>query len=63
MRGGVSIMTEESEMEMFDRWTETHDKEEFLKLGLQLFPTATRKELEENFEEAMSGYRETSAEK
>jgi len=54
-------MINESNLELFDKWTETKDKEEFIKLGLQLFPTITRKDLEDNFEEAMSGYRAGSA--
>lgn len=54
-------MTEEYEMKLFDRWTETMDKEEYVTLGLRLFPEATREELEANFEKAMAGYREASA--
>lgn len=59
MRGGASIMTNESNMELFDRFTETTNKEEYVTLGLQLFPEATREELENNFKERMSGYYET----
>lgn len=51
-------MTEESKLELFDRWTETKDKAEFVRLGLILFPESTREELESHFEAAMSGYRE-----
>ena len=49
-------MASEAELELFDRWTETTDKEEFVKLGLQLFPGMTRKELEDNFDLSMAGY-------
>ena len=49
-------MASEAELEMFDRWIETRDKEECVRLGLQLFPGITRKELEDNFDLAMSGY-------
>lgn len=50
-------MTSESEMKLFDKWTETKDKEEYVTLGLQLFPEATRQELEDNFEKSRAGYR------
>ena len=49
-------MINESEMELFERWLATTDKEECVKLGLQLFPETTRKELEDNFDKAMAGY-------
>lgn len=54
-------MTDEYKMKLFDKWTETMDKEEFVTIGLQLFPKTTRKELEDNFEESLAGYRDTSA--
>ena len=49
-------MTDDAKLELFDRWTDTTDKEEFVRLGLQLFPGITRKELEDNFDLAMAGY-------
>lgn len=45
-------------MELFEKWTETKDKAEFVRLGLILFPESTRESLEAHFEAAMSGYRE-----
>lgn len=49
-------MTQESNMEMFDRWTDTLDKEEFMKLGKELFPEATEKHLSDLFDESRAGY-------
>ena len=49
-------MASEAELELFDRFIETTDKEECVRLGLQLFPGMTRKELEDTFDLSMSGY-------
>lgn len=49
-------MASETDFELFDRFIDTTDKEECVRLGLQLFPGITRKELEDNFDLAMSGY-------
>ena len=49
-------MMSETELELLNRWSETEDKAEFVRIGLQLFPEATRKELEDNFDLSMSGY-------
>ena len=51
-------MTSESEMKLFDRWTETHDKAEFLALSKKLFPEATQEEMSDLFDKAHEGYRE-----
>ncbi|MBR1646766.1 MAG: hypothetical protein IJ685_08320 [Selenomonadaceae bacterium] len=49
-------MASESDIELFDRWIETKDKEEFVRLGVQLFPEMERKELEDNFDLSRAGY-------
>lgn len=49
-------MTNESKLAMFDKWTETRDKEEYLRLGEILFPTATREEMSDLFDESRAGY-------
>lgn len=57
MLGGASKMTNEStNMELFDRWTDTEDKEEYVKLGMQLFPEATEEEMRKLADEALAGY-------
>ena len=56
-------MMSESELNLLTKWSETKDKEEFVRIGLQLSKETNRQELENLFEEAMSGYRETSAAK
>lgn len=49
-------MMNDAELELLNRWSETTDKEEFVRLGLQLFPGKTRKELEDTFDLSMAGY-------
>lgn len=49
-------MTKESEMEMFDRWTDTRDPQEYVRLGKILFPEATDQELAALFKESRAGY-------
>ncbi len=49
-------MTSESRLEMFDRRTETMDKEEFISLGMKLEPQITKEELAKLFDESMIGY-------
>ncbi len=41
----------ETEIEVFDAWLEARDKEEYVQLGLQVFPELTNEKLEEMFEE------------
>ena len=45
-QGGVSCMTNESQMALFDELITTKDKEVFWRLAPQVFPEATKKELE-----------------
>ncbi len=49
-------MANESKLAMLDKWLDTEDKAEFLRLGMQLDPQATEMELTELFEKSMSGY-------
>ena len=49
-------MTQESNMELFDKWTETPDKAEFMKIGKELFPEATEQHLSNLFDESRAGY-------
>ena len=44
-------------MELFDRWTDTTNREEYIRLGKRLFPgEMTDEEWEKQAEEALSGY-------
>ena len=45
-------------MEIFDKWLESEDKQEFITLGLQLDPKATEEEMAELFDKSMAGYRQ-----
>lgn len=45
-------------MEIFDRWLESKDKQEFIFLGLQLDPKATEEEMADLFDKSMTGYRQ-----
>lgn len=45
-------------MDMFDKWLESEDKQEFITLGLQLDPKATKEEMEKLFDKSMAGYRQ-----
>ena len=49
-------MMNDAELELLNRWSETTDKEEFVRLGLQLSPESTREELEDTFDLSMAGY-------
>ena len=49
-------MTQESNMELFDKWTETQDKAEFLKIGKELFPETTDQYLSNLFDKSRAGY-------
>lgn len=49
-------MTQESNMELFDRLTETKDREESIKIAMQLFPEMTREEAAAITDEALAGY-------
>ena len=61
MRGGASITTKESEANMakFDRLMETTDREESIRMAMELFPGMTQREAERITDEALAGYRET----
>lgn len=41
-----SFFPTEAEMELFDRWSDTTDREEFICLTMQLFPGTSREEAE-----------------
>lgn len=44
-------MTNESEMNLFDRWSETRDRAEYIKLTMQLFPEVDEKKANEMADE------------
>ncbi len=48
-------------MEIFDRWLESKEKQEFITLGLQLDPKATKEEMEALFDKSMKGYQSKEA--
>lgn len=51
-------MTNESNMKLFDEWT---DRNRYIELGMQLFPNEmTREEWEKQADKALSGYQEAS---
>ena len=54
-------MTKESEANMakFDRLMETTDREESIRLAMELFPGMTQREAERITDEALAGDRET----
>ena len=50
-------MTKESNLELFDKWTETKDRATYIELGEKLFPgEMTRQEWEKQADEALAGY-------
>lgn len=63
MLGGVSKMISESEMNLFDRLMETCDRGESIQIARKLFPEMPPDQLIEVVDEALAGYRETSADK
>ena len=53
-------MTRESKLALLDKWSETRDKETFIKIGMELDPQNTREEMEQLFNASMAGYRQVS---
>ena len=50
-------MTQEYNMELFDKWTDTSDRKTYIELGKQLFPgEMTDEEWEKQADKALAGY-------
>ena len=44
-----------TDLEMFDMWTETTDKKEYIQLGMRLFPETTEEHLLQLFDKSLAG--------
>ena len=51
-------MTEESNMELFDRLITTTDREEAIRLARKLFPEMTEEEIIATVDRSLAGYQE-----